>query len=243
MTNPTPTLVSVATYNEMGNLPRLVEEIERSLPGADVLVVDDNSPDGTGQWCDERAKTDPRLRCLHREGKLGLGTATIAAMRYAMEHGYRYLVNLDADFSHPPKHLPELVAGMEGASPVDVMIGSRYTRGGRIEGWPLKRHLMSQAINLYSRWGLWLSTKDCSGAYRCYRVSKLAEIDFDSIVSRGYSFQEEILWRLKRVGCRFGEVPITFVDREAGSSKINSRESINAVKILLRLGVKNWLRF
>jgi dolichol-phosphate mannosyltransferase len=246
MTNSKPTLVCVATYNEMGNLPRLVDEIEQALPNSDLLVVDDNSPDGTGAWCDERAKSDPRLLCLHRAGKLGLGTATIAAMQYAIEHGYQYLANLDADFSHPPKLLPELVAGMEGsaASPgADVMIGSRYCRGGRIEGWPLKRHLMSRAINLYSRWGLWLQPHDCSGAYRCYRVSKLAQIDFDGIVSKGYSFQEEILWRLKRVGCRFGELPITFADREAGSSKINAGESLNAARILLRLGVTNWLGF
>jgi len=242
-TNP-PTLVSVATYNEMDNLPRLVEEIQRALPDADILVVDDNSPDGTGRWCDERGATDPRLKCLHRAGKLGLGTATIAAMKYAIEHQYKYLVNLDADFSHPPKHLPELVAGMEsGPQPIDIMIGSRYVSGGKIEGWPLKRHLLSKSVNLYSRWMLWLPTHDCSGAYRCYRTSKLALIDFDAIRSRGYSFQEEILWRLKRVGCRFGEVPITFVDREAGSSKVNGKESINSMGILLRLGVQNWLGF
>jgi dolichol-phosphate mannosyltransferase len=243
MSNPGKTLVTVATYNEMENLPSLVEEIFRFVPDADLLVIDDNSPDGTGAWCDKQHQRDPRVLCLHREGKLGLGTAIIAGMKYAIEHGYRYVLNLDADFSHPPKCLPDLIAGMDppGGEPKDVMIGSRYIPGGGSQGWPLKRKLMSRGVNLYARCLLGLRTKDCSGSFRCYRVALLEKLDFAFIVSRGYSFQEEILWRLKRLGAKFGESPIIFVERQRGKSKIHSGEAYNALKILFTLGIKNWL--
>lgn len=238
------TLVTLATYNEIENLPRLVDEIFAALPLANLLVIDDNSPDGTGRWCDERAAADERVHCLHRAGKLGLGTATIAGMRYAIEHGYQYVLNMDADFSHHPRYLSAILAGMDagdGSTEVDVMIGSRYVAGGKIEGWPLKRHLMSRGVNTYARWLLGLKAKDCSGAYRCYRTAILARVDFDAIRSRGYSFQEEILWHLKRLGAKFGETPITFADRERGSSKIDSREAISALRVIMALGVRNWL--
>jgi dolichol-phosphate mannosyltransferase len=238
------TLVTVATYNEIENLPRLVEEIFEVVPQVDILVIDDNSPDGTGQWVDRKAADDARVHCLHREGKLGLGTATIAGMRYAIEHGYRYVLNMDADFSHHPRYLPDFLAGMDppGGPPVDVMIGSRYVPGGGVEGWPWKRHFMSSGVNLYSRWLLGLEASDCSGAFRCYRTELLARLDFDAVRSRGYSFQEEILWHLKRLGSRFGETPIVFVDRQEGASKINNKEAVAALWIIFRLGLKNWLR-
>ena len=233
-------LVTVATYNERENLPELVAEIFRELPQAHVLVVDDNSPDGTGQWCQQQAQLEPRLRCLHRPGKLGLGTATIAAMKYAVEHGYRYMINMDADFSHPPKYLPSLLAAMEpaGAAPVDVTIGSRYVPGGAIEGWPPLRHLMSRAVNLYARCLLHLPVRDCSGAFRCYRTERLRHIDFDRVRSKGYSFQEEILWHLQRLGCRFAETPIVFVNRRRGHSKIDLREAFRALWIILLLALR-----
>jgi len=238
------TLVTVATYNEIENLPRLVDAIFDVAPEVDLLVIDDNSPDGTGRWCDERSTADPRVRCLHREGKLGLGTATMAGMRYAIEHGYRYVLNMDADFSHPPRYLPDLLAGMDpdGGPAVDVMIGSRYVAGGGVEGWPWRRKLMSGGVNLYARWLLGLKAKDCSGAFRCYRTEVLARVDFDRVRSRGYSFQEEILWHLKRAGARFGETPIVFVDRTAGRSKINTREAIAALWIIFALGVRGVFR-
>jgi len=244
MSNADKTLVTVATYNEMENLPRLVEEVFRYAPQVDLLAIDDNSPDGTGQWCEQRRAEDPRVACLHRQGKLGLGTAIIAGMKYAIEHGYKYALNMDADFSHQPKYLPALLAGMDppGRPPVDVMIGSRYIPGGGVEGWPIKRHLMSRGVNLYARFLLGLSPKDCSGGFRCYRTELLAKLDFSEIRSRGYSFQEEILWRLKRLGARFGETPIIFVDRRRGTSKIDSGEALAAVKIILALGVENLLR-
>lgn len=240
MSEPVKTLITIATYNEMENLPLLVEEIERHAPEADILVIDDNSPDGTGQWCDQRAAADPRVRCLHRSGKLGLGTAIVAGMKHSVEHGYRYVLNMDADFSHPPKYIPAMLAGMEpvGGPPVDVMIGSRYIPGGGVEGWPLKRRLMSRGVNLYARCLLGLKPKDCSGGYRCYRTASLAKLDLDALRSHGYSFQEEILWRLKRAGSRFEETPIVFVDRTRGASKINAGEAFGALWVILVLGFK-----
>ncbi len=237
-------LVTVATYNEMENLPRLVEEIFRFAPQVDILVIDDNSPDGTGQWCDRQRAANPHIACLHRPGKLGLGTATVAGMKYAIQHGYQFMLNMDADFSHQPKYLPALLAGMDppGQPPVDVMIGSRYIPGGGVEGWPLKRRLMSRAVNLYARRLLGLRSKDCSGAFRCYRTAVLARLDFDAIRSRGYSFQEEILWRLKRLGARFGETPIVFVERQRGVSKIDAGEAFSALRIICSLGLRNLLR-
>jgi len=157
-----------------------------------------------------------------------------------MEHDYDYMLNMDADFSHHPRYLPYLIAGMEQEPPVDVMIGSRYVRGGGVEGWPLRRKLMSRCVNLYARTLLGLQAHDCSGAFRCYRVALLKKLDLGAIRSRGYSFQEEILWHLKRAGARFGETPIVFADRTRGHSKINSREAVEALRIIARLGVKNW---
>jgi dolichol-phosphate mannosyltransferase len=235
------TLITVATYNEMENLPRLVEEIFQYAPQADLLVIDDNSPDGTGEWCDRRSAADPRVHCWHRPGKQGLGTAIITGMKYGIEQGYRQVLNMDADFSHHPRYLPALLAGMDppGGPPVDVMIGSRYVPGGGVEGWPLRRHLMSRGVNCYARWLLGLRPKDCSGSYRCYRTAVLAKLDFAAVRSRGYSFQEEILWHLKRAGARFGETPIIFADRQRGASKIDSGEALAALRIIFALGIRN----
>ena len=228
-------LVSLATYNEAGNLRPLVETIRQFAPDSSILVIDDNSPDGTGRIADEIRENLPNVHVLHRPGKLGLGTATLAAVRYAIDHHFDYLLNLDADFSHPPRFIPDLLKGMADH---DVMIGSRYVPGGGVEGgFNLKRRLMSSGINGYARLMLGLTSKDNSGAFRCYRVSKLAEIDLDQVRSRGYSFQEEILYWCKSVGCRIGETPILFENRRAGISKINMREAVSALWIILQLGV------
>ncbi|MDX1945820.1 MAG: polyprenol monophosphomannose synthase [Pirellulaceae bacterium] len=232
------TLVTIATYNERENLPDLVAEILQQVPSVEILVIDDNSPDGTGQWCDERASDEPRLHCLHRAGKLGLGTATLAAMQYARDHEFDLVLNMDADFSHHPRHIPAMLAAAEGA---DVVIGSRYCPGGGVQNWPLGRRLMSWAVNTYARLLLGLAPRDTSGAFRCYRTALLEKLDPTQIKSRGYSFQEEILWRLKRLDARMVEVPILFADRERGQSKINRHEALSALWILFRLGLTNWL--
>lgn len=245
MSNSNRTLVTVATYNEMENLPRLVDAIFDIAPEVHILVVDDNSPDGTGKWCDEYVGKDDRLKVLHREGKLGLGTAMLAAMQYAIDNGYKQMLNMDADFSHHPQYIPSILQRMvenedDPERRVDVVIGSRYVPGGGVEGWPLKRRLMSRGVNTYARLLLGLKTRDNSGSFRCYRTELLKRIDFDCIVSRGYSFLEEVLWLLRKAGARFAEVPIIFTDREFGQSKIHGGEAVAALRILLQLGIRNW---
>ncbi|MBW3539848.1 MAG: polyprenol monophosphomannose synthase [Planctomycetes bacterium] len=232
-------LITLCTYNERENLESLVAEILAHAPDADVLVIDDNSPDGTGELADRLAAGDSRVAVLHRPGKQGLGTATLAGFRRAIEGGYDFVLNLDADFSHPPRYLPALRAAMDEA---DVAIGSRYVPGGGVEGWGVGRHFMSRAINWYARLLLGLRTRDNSGSFRCYRVAKLAELDLDRVVSRGYAFQEEMLYRCRRAECRFVEVPIVFENRRAGETKINWRETAAALWVILRLGVENVLR-
>jgi dolichol-phosphate mannosyltransferase len=228
-------LVSLATYNEAGNLEPLVDTIRQFAPQCSILVIDDNSPDGTGKIADGLAGKLPDIHVIHRPSKLGLGTAMLEAIAFSVGHRYDYLLNLDADFSHPPRFIPALLEGMRTN---DVMIGSRYIPGGGVEGgFTLKRKIMSSGINWYARVLLGLSSKDNSGAFRCYRVNKLAEIDLAKVRSRGYSFQEEILYWCKRVGCRIAETPILFENRRSGVSKINIREAGSALWILLQLGM------
>ena len=229
------TLLALATYNEIENLPSLIDEIFRVLPQADVLVVDDNSPDGTGKWCDAQAVIEPRLRCLHRREKLGLGSATLAAARFAIEHDYQVFVTLDADWSHNPRHLTELVSATNSA---DVAIGSRYCPGGAIEGWPMHRRALSRWVNGLTRLLLRLPICDASGAFRAYRVAKLREIRLEDIRASGFAFFEEQLWLLHRAGATFVEIPITFHDRRAGKSKINVGEGLGKLVTLLRLALQ-----
>jgi len=231
-------LVSLATYNERDNLAPLIAEIQQMLPAADVLVIDDNSPDGTGRLADELAARDARIHVLHRAGKLGLGTATLAAMRFAMERDYELLVNMDADFSHHPRYLPALLAGMPGR---DLMIGSRYVPGGGTVNWPLSRRVTSWGVNALARLLLRIPAHDTSGAYRSYRVALLRRTNLAGLLSRGYSFQEEILYRFRLAGCRMGEAPIVFEDRRAGSSKVNMKEAVRSLSILVYLGIRSLL--
>ena len=227
-------LISVATYNERDNLTPLVREIRQAVPAADVLVIDDNSPDGTGDLADRLAVDDPHVRVMHRAGKLGLGTAILAGMRYAMDEGYDYLVNMDADFSHHPRYLPAVVGGMKR---YDVMIGSRYVKGGGTVNWPLSRRLMSRGVGLVVRMLMRIPARDTSGAYRCYRVSKLRTARLDRLRSRGYSFQQEVLYRCRKAGCKIGETPIIFEDRRAGSSKVNPKEAVRSMGMIVLIGL------
>jgi dolichol-phosphate mannosyltransferase len=228
-------LVTLATYNERDNLGPLIRGIQAFVPAAEVLVIDDNSPDGTGRFADELAAADPRIHVLHRSGKLGLGTAILAGMRYAMDKEYDFLVNLDADFSHHPRYLPALLAGMKDK---DVVIGSRYVPGGGTVNWPLARKAISLSVNSMVRVLMRIPAHDCSGAYRCYRVSKLRSTDLDHLLSRGYSFQQEVLFRCRKAGCRIGETPIIFENRRAGASKVNPKEVVRSISILLWIGLR-----
>jgi dolichol-phosphate mannosyltransferase len=236
---PSATLVTLATYNERENLAELVRQILAVAPRLHVLVIDDNSPDGTGRLADQLAAADERVRVLHRAGKQGLGTATLAGMRYAIDHGYEFVLNMDADLSHSPQYIPGLLAGMADH---DVMIGSRYVPGGGVRGWPLKRRLMSRAINIYARLLLGLRARDSSGAFRCYRVASVRGIDFSRVLSRGYAFQEEMLYRCRTAGSRIGETPIVFEERRHGRSKINAAEAVVALAVILWLGMRRLVR-
>ena len=229
-------LISLATYNEAGNIANLIADIQTVVPHADVLVIDDNSPDGTGRIVAELSERDPRVRLLSRPGKLGLGTATLAAMKFAMAQNYDYLLNMDADFSHPPRYLPGILAGM---SKYDVMIGSRYVRGGGTENWPLARRVISQSVNMMVRFLFRMPVKDASGAFRCYRVSLLRDAELNRVRSRGYSFQQEVLFRCHKAGAKLGEFPILFENRRAGSSKVNRKEALRSMSMLLYIGMRN----
>lgn len=229
-------LVTLCTYNERENIEVLLPEIRKYLPNAHILVVDDNSPDGTGDYVRKQQQHDPALHLLQRAGKLGLGTATVAAFNFAINQQYDWMINLDADFSHPPRYLPDLVAA---SAANDVVIGSRYVPGGSIEGWGPVRHFMSRGINVYARCLLGLKTKDNSGAFRCYRVSKLAEVDWSKSRAKGYAFQEELMFRLKQAGCRFAEVPIHFEERRFGQTKINWKEVVIAGLVLWRIRIES----
>ena len=233
-------LIAIPTYNELGSLPSLVAEIFRHLPHCEILVIDDHSPDGTGRWCDEYAQSEPRLKCIHRQGKGGIGSALLAGLRYAEERGYRLVVTMDADFSHAPAELPRLVAAMDSGpvqAPVDVAIASRYTKGGGVEGWSLRRRLMSRLVNLVARWLLGLRVRDCSTGFRCYRTAAVKPLLNGDFFARGYAFEEEILFRLQRQDASFDEVPSRFVNRDRGGSKLNTAEAIKAGWVLLRLAV------
>ncbi len=228
-------LVLLCTYNELENLKLLIPLIQEQLPNTDLIVVDDNSPDGTGEYVKSLSEEDPHVHLISRVDQRGLGSAVIAGFEYALSKQYDLLLTLDADLSHPPKYIPELLALMQTA---DVGIGSRYVTGGGIIGWNWKRKFMSWGVNTYSRLLLGLPNKDNSGNFRCYRLAKLAELDFRKVRSTGYAFMEEILYRCHRVGCRFAETPIVFEDRTIGESKINMSEAVKALWIIFRLSIE-----
>jgi dolichol-phosphate mannosyltransferase len=227
-------LVTVCTYNEAKNVATLVPAIRQHLPQADILVVDDNSPDGTADVVRRFSDQDPHVSLLLRTSKSGLGAATIEGFRRGLAAGYEFIINLDADWSHPPDVLPKLLRAMDHA---DVAIGSRYVPGGAVRGWPWSRHMMSAGINWYSRFWLGLTARDCSGAYRCYRSSLLQQVDFSRLRALGYAFQEEVLFRCQECGARIVEVPIVFVDRQVGQSKINGREIVRALWDIAAVGI------
>ena len=232
-------LVTVATYNEHDNLAPLLRDIHRELPYADILVIDDNSPDGTGDLADDLADADERIKVMHRPGKLGLGTATFAAMKYAIQHDYDFMQNLDADFSHPTRFLKPIQA--QALAGADVVVGSRYAPGGGTENWPRSRLAISRAVNGIVRFLFRMPVKDASGAFRCYRVSLLKKAHLERTKSRGYSFQQEVLFRCHLAGAAMAETPILFENRRAGKSKVNSKEAARSILTILWLGTTHFL--
>ena len=227
------TLVVLATYNEAENIRPMVEALlGLGIAGLDILVVDDNSPDGTGETADELAAQHPEVRVVHRKGKLGLGTAQCGGMEIAQLHNYDYVVTMDSDFSHDPKYLPAMLARMEDS---DLVIGSRYVPGGGTRSWGRMRRLMSWGANAFVRLMLGLKPRDCSAGYKCYRVGTLCRIDLSQIVARGYAFQEEMVYRFQLMGARISEVPIIFENRRLGQTKMSLREILGLFTTVVRL--------
>jgi dolichol-phosphate mannosyltransferase len=218
-------LVVLPTYDEAENAPGLVAEILATDPSLEVLVVDDASPDGTGDLIEAAARREPRLHLLRRPGKLGLGTAYLAGFRQGLEGGYDRILTMDGDWSHQPRYIPALLAATAEA---DLAIGSRYVEGGGILNWPWHRRALSAFANLYARTLLRLPIRDCTSGFRCYRREVLAAVDPFAMRSSGYSFLEEMAWRVHRTGFRIAEVPIVFEQRTAGVSKIDSSEIYRA---------------
>jgi len=213
------TLIVLPTYNEMENLPRIVPAALDALPDARLLVVDDLSPDGTGDLADRMAAEEPRMSVMHRDGPRGLGPAYIAGFRWALERpDIHYIFEMDADFSHQPRHLPEFLAAARDA---DLVLGCRYMEGGGIEGWGPHRQLISRGGNIYARAILGLKLKDMTGGFKCFRREVLEALDLDNIGTQGYGFQIELTWRAHKAGFRIKEVPIVFIDRVVGQSKMN----------------------
>ncbi len=225
-------LIVLPTYNERANLADLVKEIHRQVPRAEVLVVDDASPDGTGELAEELAARDSRVHVEHRAGKMGLGTAYLLGFQYALDRGYDLVFEMDADFSHDPVYLPRFLEAIEQA---DLVLGSRYTRGGGTENWALWRRLLSRGGGLYARTVLGVPYRDLTGGYKCFRREVLEALPLDEIRSEGYSFQIEVTFRVHQMGFRIVEVPIIFRERREGESKISKRIVVEAMGVVWRL--------
>ena len=225
------TLIIIPTYNELENLRPLLKELFSYAPATDVLIVDDNSPDGTGKLADELHEQNPQVQVLHRAGKLGLGTAYIAGFKYAVAHNYDAAFEMDADFSHDPRYLPDFLKAIEDA---DLVIGSRYIPGGNTPNWSFMRRMISGCGNIFARFMLGIPVHDCTAGFRCYRREVLESIDLDSIQSQGYAFQVELAYRVMRQGFKIVETPIIFMDRRVGKSKMSRAIVLEAFTYVLR---------
>ncbi|GLZ11816.1 dolichol-phosphate mannosyltransferase [Actinomadura sp. NBRC 104425] len=232
-------LVIVPTYNERDNIERLVGRVRKAVPSVDVLVVDDNSPDGTGEVADAMAAADDQIKVLHRTAKNGLGAAYIAGFRWALDHGYDVMVEMDADGSHQPEELPRLLGALTDA---DLVIGARWVPGGQVRNWPLRREVLSRGANTYARLMLGLPLHDSTGGYRAFRAATLEKIGLDGVDSRGYVFQIDLALRALREGLRVVEVPITFVERTHGASKMNRDIMVEAMWRITQWGTSTRLR-
>lgn len=236
-------LIVVPTYNERDNLPQLAERLLKLPVAVDLLVVDDNSPDGTGQLGDELAAKHPSIHVLHRPGKNGLGRAYIAGFKWALAHGYEFVFEMDADFSHDPDDIPRLLQAAEQA---DCVLGSRYIGGIRIINWPLNRLMLSKGAGVYVRTVTGMPFTDPTGGFKCFRRHALDSLNLEEVQSNGYSFQIEMTHRLWRQGMKIVEVPIIFTERREGRSKMAGHIIIEALtmvwKLLLQNGLRRWPR-
>jgi dolichol-phosphate mannosyltransferase len=233
MTNRKSLLILVCSYNEGDNLPELMSRITAIAPDADILLVDDGSTDSTYRWLADHQSEYPQLTVKNRGGKRGLGTAIRDGLQYAIDNDYQFCLNLDADLSHDPREIPVLLAAMN--EDVDLAIGSRYVAGGGLQNCSWRRKLVSRTVNFLARTIISWKFRDCSSAYRCYRVAKVAEMNIQSIDNASYGFLEEILWRMWKSGAKIVERPIVYLERELGESKISMREATQTFGTLLRL--------
>lgn len=232
-------LAQAATYNERENIGELIDRALAVGPDIQLLVIDDDSPDGTGLTALERAAGEPRLHVLVRRGRRGLGTAIAEGFSEARMHGFEIVVNMDADLSHDPADIPRLVAAVAGPGGADAVIGSRRVAGGRTVGWPLSRHLASRLVGWFTRWVLCVPVRDPSSGFRALRLAAFERLA--GPFAKGYAFQEDLLWRLHRAGGRIAELPITFTDRSRGASKADFAESCRSIGELLVLARRTWL--
>jgi dolichol-phosphate mannosyltransferase len=233
-------LVIIPTYNEATNVPQLVPRVLAQDPQIEVLIVDDNSPDGTGAIADRLAAEQPRIHVLHREGKQGLGIAYVAGFRWALEHTYDYVFEMDADMSHDPKHLPDFLAAIQGA---DLVLGSRYLNHRvTVVNWPMGRLLLSYFANIYARLVTGLRLYDATGGFKCFRRHVLEGVDLSAVRSNGYAFQIEMTFRAWRLGFRIKEIPIVFLDRADGTSKMSGSIVREAVWMVWRLRLQALFR-
>ena len=230
-------LTVIPTYNEKENLPVVVERLRKAAPEVDILVVDDNSPDGTGQIADDMAAKDPQIHVLHRTVKDGLGGAYLAGFDWGLSEGYEILIEMDADCSHQPEQLPSLVRAVEAGA--DLAIGSRYVPGGKTKNWPIHRQILSRGANLYTRTILGTKVKDITAGFRAYRRAALQRLNLDGIDSKGYVFQVDLAWRSEQAGLKIVEVPITFVEREIGASKMTGNIIFDSMRKVTSWGLTN----
>lgn len=228
------TLVIIPTYNEKENIHKIIPLVLEQDQDIEVLVVDDNSPDGTGKLVEEIQSSNPRIKLIRREKKSGLGTAYLAGFKYALENGYNYIFEMDSDFSHDPSYIPDFLKAIEDS---DLVLGSRYIKGVNVVNWPITRLLLSFYANVYARWVTGLPVKDSTGGFKCFKSEVLEKIGLDNIHSNGYAFQIEMSFRAWRKGFRIKEIPIIFVDRRAGESKMSKKIVREAIWMVWKLRI------
>ncbi len=226
------TLIIIPTYNELSNIQKLINQLRSTYPSIDLLIVDDNSPDGTGKTVTELSESDPQIKLIEREGKLGLGTAYVRGFKYVIENKYDLAIQMDADFSHDPKEIKQFLKHIKEN---DVVIGSRYIKGVNVVNWPMSRLLLSYFANIYTKVITGMPICDATGGYKCWRREVLESINLDKITSNGYSFQIEMNFKAWKKGFKLKEIPITFVDRTDGSSKMSKKIVHEAIFMVWKL--------
>ena len=231
-------LICIPTYNERESLPGMLDRTRAAVPKVDILVIDDNSPDGTGAYADERAADDSQIHVMHRTAKEGLGRAYLAGFEWAIDRGYTHVCEMDADGSHRPEHLPELLERADEPDKPDLVIGSRWVGGGEVVNWPKHREVLSRAGNLYIKLWLDLPAKDATAGFRVFRTDTMKKLDFSTIESKGYFFQVDMTLKMRDLGAKIVEVPISFVEREIGDSKMSGNIIQEAFIRATKLGMK-----